>query len=158
MRSTNTCSDHRLMRSVSEDAHEDLRRALASGRSKHAPVVDALFQVQGRRDAAVEDWFIRIRAVEGAVQLLDLAQGGLSRPEIAVRLGDRAGVEFGVREILRSLVELAVDGEFAVRLAAHAIQTCLAALPAFADLTKRGPRPSAAELLLERLARSEDDT
>lgn len=126
-------------------------------KNMHAFIVDALFRVQERRDTAVADWFIRMYANEEATRLLELAQGGLSRPELAARLGDRARVELGVRAILRALGELADGGEFAVRLAAHAIQSCLTTLPAFADLVTTRPRPGAAELLLERLAQTEAD-
>lgn len=117
---------------------------------------EALGAALARRDTAVAAWFDHMCNHGEGKRLLELAQRGLTREELAARLGGANHVEGGVRAVVQSLSEFADSGDYATLLAAHALRTTLSAYPAFADVVRPGPRPKIAGLLLEMLARAED--
>lgn len=118
---------------------------------------EALEAALARRDTAVAAWLDQMCNQGEGKRVLELAQRGLTREELAARLGGASRVEAGIRAVEQSLSEFADGGDLATRLAVHALRTTLAAYPAFVGVLRPGPRPGIAGLLLERLEQMEDD-
>lgn len=119
---------------------------------------ELLGPVLARRDSAVVAWFthVRTRLDEAALRVLELAQEGRTREQIAGELGGVVIVEAGIRAIVGSIEVIEADGALAVRLGMRNVRVCLARLPAFAGAVKVVARPGLAALLLERLGSLEE--
>ena len=119
---------------------------------------EALEAALARRETVVAAWFDHMGNPGEGKRLLELAQHGLTREELAARLGSANHVEAGIRAVVQSLSEFVDSGDYGTQLAVHALQTTLSSYPAFAEVVRPGPRPGIAGLLLELLERAEDDT